>query len=153
MAIELDNEHFQELKELPDFQKRFSVLYLTLDNSEPIIEEAGGSEKYTIKYNVAKNTIEEHYEGETAFERYVGSAVVGIPTDWEAIGYFHGAIDCDDKNGKFLMVYYGDDAPDSMDESLDENTKKVLSDAIDPYSVIDFARDVIDAIRYRKKTS
>ena len=34
MAIELDNEHFQELKELPDFQKRFSVLYLTLDNSE-----------------------------------------------------------------------------------------------------------------------
>ena len=79
--------------------------------------------------------------------------MVGIPTDWEESGYFHGAIDCDDKNGKFLMVYYGDDAPDSMDESLDENTKKVLSDAIDPYSVIDFARDVIDAIRYRKKTS
>ena len=150
MTIQLDNEHFQELKELPGFKERYSVLNFILDNSEPLIEEAGAKERYEIRYDVADNTIEENFEGETAFEKYVGSTVIGIPTYWQECDFFYGVIHCADKNDNFLIAYEGEDTPYRMDENLDENTKKVLSDAINPRTVIKFVEDVIEAIRYKK---
>jgi len=150
MTIKLDNEYFEEIKEIPGFEKRFGVLVFTLDNSEPLIEEAGADEKYSIRYNLTENSIEPiSRDGETLFEQYTDCDVVGIPRDWG--DYFHGAIECEDQNGQFVMVYYGDDNPDSMDESLDEKTKEILCEAINPYSVMEFAEEVIDAIRYEQQ--
>jgi hypothetical protein len=147
--IPLSSNHFESLRD------EVEILIFEIDNSDYAWEELGGSERFTVIYNLDKNVILPNKKKSPNEDnlslikkyQYLNSMHVGIYDPYHNNQRFDGSFSVSDyfgntpKNEKsFYISYHGEDVEN---HSCSNDTLNKVNTAINPTSLYKFISDVL----------